>query len=217
MKRTLAKIKKLNPELKPPTGSVVFGVTSDGKQLYRLVQKRSRAVPLIDTKTGEQRFRKNQMTGEPMYGLNKPELYEHERIFYLESEGNGNINIVDYQAPTAEELAKTARRQRVEDMRERLAEALVDADVDPRDLVASLQQGTAPVQKMKPSPAVTANVTTEPASFPLMYAPGRWRLSNGTVMQGKKTDAEEAESAISDDERAEVAEVREMAAMTPEQ
>jgi hypothetical protein len=36
----------------------------------------------------------------------------------------------------------------------------------------------------------------ESTEHPVMYAPGRWRLSDGSTMQGKKAEALEAEAAL---------------------
>jgi hypothetical protein len=210
MRATFSRIQKLNPELIPPTGSVPFGITPNGHPLYRLVTQRSRAVPDIDLVTGEQRWRKNQMTGEPLYALNKPESYEQVRVFYLASQGNGTVELVDWAPPSAEDVARAQKAQRVAEMGEKLAEALVDSGMEPAELLANL--------KAKPSVTTsgTQSVNVEvPAAtgtgvtYPEMYAPGRWRLSNGDSMQGKRTDAVEAE------ERVQAA--RKAAAVTPEE
>jgi len=197
MRATFSRIQKINPELIPPAGSVPFGVTPSGRQLYRLATPRSRAVPDIDPVTGQQRWRKNQMTGEPLYALNRPQSYEQVRIFYLESQGNGNVVLIPWAPPSAEELARAQKAQRVAEMQEKLAEALVDSGMEPVDLLASL--------KAKPSVTTSATqsvnvevpaATVTGVTYPEMYAPGRWRLSNGTTMQGKRTDATEAEERV---------------------
>lgn len=41
-----------------------------------------------------------------------------------------------------------------------------------------------------------AEESAAPEEFPQMYGPGRWRLSDGTTMQGKREDAEAAQAAI---------------------
>lgn len=41
-----------------------------------------------------------------------------------------------------------------------------------------------------------APTSTASEGYPVMYAPGRWRLSDGSTMQGKKADALEAENAV---------------------
>ena len=212
MSHVLTKIKKIHFPLTPPANATAYGVTPDGKhQLYRLVLKRSRSVPDIDPKTGESKFRKNQMTGEPLIQLRKSERYDEERIFWLESDGQGNVNQVPYSPPSEAELAKIARAQRVKDTLGKLAEAMVDSDVEPSVLLASLKaQGT--TTTAAPGfvvPTVTTDAETTTGEFPTMYAPGRWKLSNGLTMQGKKAEAVEAEEAI--------AAAKKVAAETPEE
>ena len=195
MRATFSRVQKFNPELIPPTGAVPFGVTPWGAQLYRMVIPKSRGVPDIDPATGQQRWRKNQMTGEPLYPVNKPELYDETRIFYLRSGGNGNIQIRDWAPPSAEAVARAQKSQRVAEMNDKMAEALVESGMDPAELLAILKSRGATTTATN---AVTteASAPTSTGSFPEMYAPGRWKLSNGMTMQGKKVEAEEAEADV---------------------
>jgi hypothetical protein len=41
-----------------------------------------------------------------------------------------------------------------------------------------------------------ATTDTSPESYPVMYAPGRWRLSDGSTVRGKKVDALKAQEAL---------------------
>lgn len=174
-------------------GSKVHGVTTDGKQLYKLVTKRSRSKPRLDPVTNEQLYRKNQMTGENMYPLREPEWYDKTEIFYLESEGNANVRKIIYVAPTAEELAAVEREKKIENWQREMAEAAVDAGMSVDDVI----EGRKPEQ--------VAGIIVP---YPVMTSPGKWKLSNGTEMKGKKVDALEAEEAI--------ATAKENAATTPE-
>jgi len=121
----------------PPDGSVAAGITPDGKQLYRHVSRRARAVPKRDA-NGNREYAKNPMTAEPLYPKNQPEFYEFQRLFYIEDQGNGNNTLVEYTPPTDKELQQQVRTLQVKAMEGKLAEALVDAGFGPDDLLGSL-------------------------------------------------------------------------------
>ena len=163
----LQKIKPFHPELKPPPGAIPFGRTADGKhQLYRMTSKRSRAVPrFVNTpeakarekelqdegKTpeqvrevmlaeGYQDYRKNRTTGESAYPLNRAEFFDLEEIFYLLSEGNGNIRKEPYRPPTEAQLASDRRRLQVQALGGgRLAELLVDEGITAEEVVGAIK------------------------------------------------------------------------------
>ena len=197
MRATFTRMQKINPELIPPANAVAFGITPSGKQLYRLVTPRTKAVPDVDPETGEQRWRKNQMTGEPLYPLNKPESYEQVRTFYLESQGNGNVQLVDWSPPSEEQLARAQKALRAAEMREALLEALVESGIEPSALVANLKAKPTPNESPASpvDPTAMGSTQTGPRE-PQMFAPGRWRLSNGEVVKGTRTDAIGAEEAV---------------------
>lgn len=207
MAGTLSKIPKLHADMTQavdPSWETV-GVGPGGRIIYRERSRRARAVKDIDPKTGEQRQRKHGVTGEALYGLNKPELYTLERTFYLESDGQGNIYKVDYTPPTPEQIEAERRKQAAKEMVPALAEALVAEGLTPADLIARLRAPVptdngstqSPAGDTVPEPDSPTGDATEPEKeYPVMYAPGRWELSDGTKMQGKKEDAEQAEAAI---------------------
>lgn len=180
MAANLQKIKPLHPQMVPPQGAEAIGVTPDGRQLYKLVTARSRSVLDIDEKTGEQKYRKNQQTGEPLYRMRKPEFYEKTEIFYQESEGNGNVRKIPYTPPTEAELAAAERTRKIAEMRDGLAEAFVDRGLTPAEAVAQLAGAT-------PEHAV---------EYPFHLNGARWQLSNGEIATGKREDAEIAEKAV---------------------
>ena len=217
MKATLAQIKPIHPELIPPTGAEPWGRTLDNKQLYRLVRRRSRAVPNIDKVTGEQRWRKNQMTGEPLYPLNRPEVYDEEFIFFLESQGNGNVSIVKYTPPSEEEMARARRAERLAQVKDAFFDKLLDMGLEPAEMFERLLGAEKPAVAV-PAPRVPefvpAAMETSPSSvtladFPKPIGGGWWILSSGAKVQGKKEDVEEQEKAAQ--------EARFVAAGTPEE
>ncbi len=116
-----------------------MGLTPSGHQLFRSTEKRSRAIPDIDPATNEQRYKLHPTTGEPLYPRNKPEIYDNIRVFYLESEGNGNIVKIDWIEPTAEEIAAAQREKGIKEMIPQLSETLYDADINISDLVAAMK------------------------------------------------------------------------------
>jgi len=215
MATTLKKLKPLHPPIVVPLGAVPFGVTEDGRQLYKEVTPRSGS-EADKGEDGKQRWRKNQMTGEPLYPLRKPTFHEHTRIYYLESQGNGNIGKVDYQPPSPEELVRIERGRKVEAMKDHLAEALVDADVTPGELAGLFTRRVAERERkaqeapadlvvpelpdLEPEEPVAAEVVDlEPeatVTYPIERGGGWYELSDGTKLQGDEDHAVDAEIAL---------------------
>ena len=193
--QTLNRIAPLHPPtILPPAGSIPFGTTPDGKQLYRLVTRRSRSVPDIDPATGQQRWRTNLM-GEKILALRKSEMYDKEEVFWLHSQGNGNVEHIPYYPPTPEELAQAKRAQTVAEMNTALAGALVDAGLTPDKLVEMLRPkapfvAPAPVTELEPpaEPAIEG-----PVEYPVHMGAKWWTLSDGQRFGGSRKDAEAAE------------------------
>ncbi|KKL25614.1 hypothetical protein LCGC14_2403530 [marine sediment metagenome] len=226
MPGVLQKIPKIHPQLIPPQGAVQRGTTPDGKQLWYMEIPMSRSVKdiLPGTKTrenpeGEQRYRMNP-AGEKVYKLYVSERYIWKRLFFLESEGNGNVAMVPYVPQTDAQIAATERARKVAAMKDSMAEAFVDAGVLPENLVATLRAGQVqvPVEVEEPETVGPAVEVTEeevvaeepkakpeaekpPASedsitYPHMYGPGWWRLSNGERVRGDRKKAERAEKDV---------------------
>lgn len=204
MPKTLKKLVPLHSQIVPPINAVPFGMTDDGKQLYREVTPRSGSEADKDD-DGKQRWRKNQMTGEPLYPLRKPTFYEHTRVYFLESQGNGNIGKVDWRPPSPEEVARAERNQQVEAMKDHLAEALVDANVNPAELANLISRRQPAVPELpelveldeEEEPVVAPPVeVAEPVDtdqYPKNLGGGWFELSDGAKLQGKEEQAIEAE------------------------
>lgn len=199
--QTLRQIKPLHPPLTPPEGAVAAGVTPFGAQLYRLTRRRARAVPDLDEK-GEQKWRINRVTGEAAYRLYKPEVYDEHLLFYLHSQGNGNVSMVEWTPPTPEELAAQERERQIKQMMPAVAAAFVDKGITPEQLADWVRGGM-------PEPAVAEAEVTEPPKrshrkgaarpaevvhYPLALGPDRWLLSDGSAFSGDLGDAEAAEA-----------------------
>lgn len=189
---------------RPPRDAVAFGVTPDGKQLFKRTLRRAKGVPKIDPKTGEQEWAKNPQNGEPLYKKNRPEIYTDDRIFYMEDQGNGNVAMVQWVPPSQKEVEEAEFRGKVTAMKDQLAETLVRRGVSVDDLLNSLVNGTPlqaaalPIQSSEPQGE--AEIVPEQAEIKLGVAEhlgaGWWMLSNGTKFRGSKEDAEEQEQRI---------------------
>lgn len=161
----LQAIEPLHAPLLPPDGAVPEGATTEGYPLFRLTQKRSRSVPDLDDE-GVRRWALHPQNGQPLYPLNKPEIYKHTQLFFLESDGQGNVNHVQYAHPTEEELAAEQRTKDVAAMKDTLAEALVDGGIAAADIVTALAaRGTAEPEEEAPE-AVEAEATEEKTPEP---------------------------------------------------
>jgi len=232
MSGVLQKIPKIHAQLIPPQNAVTKGSTPDGKPLWYEEIPMSRSVPDIipgtitaENPEGEQRWKKD-LAGQGIYPMRKRESYIWKRTYFLESQGNNNVEKVDYVPQTKEQIAAIERARRVVAMKDRLAEALVDGGVTPENLVATLQAGQVqvpveveapaepeavePVAGLAPEavvaePTAEVEAAVEPeagveappeVTYPVMYAPGRWKLSDGSKLQGKKVKAVRAEKAL---------------------
>lgn len=201
MRGTLAKIQPLHAEKIPPTGAVAAGVSEHGKQLYRLSRRRSRAIPDVND-DGEQKYRRNLTTGEKLYPLYRPEIYTEELLFWLESDGQGNIYMTPYLPPTAEQLAERERNSRIAAMRDEISAALVDAGISPQELIVAAlaarareQEHMAEVVREEEEAELVALEEEKPtfladfSEYPKNVGPGIWDLSDGTRIGGGGSNA----------------------------
>ena len=156
---TLRKMKPMHPELIPPKGSVPFGMTPDNKQLYKLVRKRGHNEPRLDA-DGQRAYRKHPTTGEPLVPLNKFVPDTETKIFFLESEGNANVRMVDWKPPSEKEQAAAILKMKIEQMMPKMAEAFVVAGVDPDEVVAmALERAAEKALEQKASKPDVADLT----------------------------------------------------------
>lgn len=219
MPTALSRMEPQHAKIEPPPGAVAHGVTSDGRQIFRLVTKRARAVPRYENtpearelenrlasegkseteirramdKAGFRLWRKNQNTGEPMYPINKAEVYDLEELFTLESEGNWNVRKIPYRFPTAEELAVQERARQVSAMQEALPALLVDEGFTAEELLAALRAGRN--RPAESPPVASPPVMPDFSAYPKRLGKNRWELSDGREvrMTEERAQAEEAE------------------------
>jgi hypothetical protein len=130
---TLRKIQKFDGPTVPDPKWKRVGTTPWGQQLYHETQRRARAVPVYDD-DGNRVFTKSP-SGVELVPKNKPEFFEYERLFYLVSEGNGNVRRQLYSPPTAEEIAEAERTGKIAEMKDSLAAAFVDAGMTPEKMI----------------------------------------------------------------------------------
>jgi hypothetical protein len=125
--------------MKPPDDSVPAGATHHGKQLFKRTMLMNKPEPDIDPATGEQRWKTDRRTGERITAIRKPKIVKVEKLFYLEDQGNGHVEMVDYAFPTEAELAAQERKKKIEAMGGgRIAELLVDHGLSAEDAVERL-------------------------------------------------------------------------------
>jgi len=216
MRRALDSIPPIKSDLLPPVDALAAGVTRDGRQLYRRVKQIVTTEPKINPATGEQQWRINQMGQQTVAVRKVTSVTPTEELFYLENEGNGNVRKIPYRHPTADELAAAEREKKIAAMGGgSLAAALVDAGISSQEAIARLVGAKTAAEPLAAAPL--APKPAEPVTYPRLYAPGRWELSNGIKMQGKREDAEAAEAEVTDDERAAAAEAKANAEATPEE
>ncbi len=186
MPRTLTTIPKLHGPFVPDPAWEKAGMTPLGQQLWIERTPRSRAVPLYKVEPcpdcadaeqsqedvcetcngsrkvdGERVWKTNPMNGELLYKMNKPEHYIHERMFYSESDGQGNQVKVDWAPPTEDQIAALQHEKAVAEMVPALASALVDEGLSAAEIVARLK---APAPEPAAIP-VAQLAPTEPVPF----------------------------------------------------
>lgn len=181
--QALRKIEPLHPPLIPPSGALAAGVTDNGKHnLFRLTRRMARARPAYD-ENGNRRWRVNRLTGEQVIPMNEAEIYEEHLLFYLESQGNGNVEMVQYTPETLDEKLARERALAIERQTPAFIAAMIDAGITPDKLKTWMSAGAA-------APASVVDTFAEPEAdddevdevhveenYPLMYGPGLWYLS----------------------------------------
>jgi len=213
MKDVLQSIEPIEARMKPPVGAVAAGTTPDGRQVYRLTGKRSKSQPKLNDE-GDQIWRKHPLTGEPLIPLREPVIYDHEELFILEDQGNGNVEKVPYQPPTDAERAAGERAAKIAAMGGgALGEAMVDAGLsNPAEVINLLKArqaapfvapapmvGGVPVTTTGSTPPTSTGSATpamsadELAKYPVKIGGGWWKFSNGTRAQASEDAALQTE------------------------
>lgn len=139
MALTLERIKPLHPDFHPDPNWERIGMTPEGHQLFKSSVKMVKAVHDVDEETGVRRQMLHPTTAQPLYPMNKPKHYTQVRVFYLVSEGNGNIIKVDWSAPTEEEIAALDREEGIKEIMPEIAGQLYDMDMTPFELAGALK------------------------------------------------------------------------------
>jgi hypothetical protein len=200
MRGTLQPTKPIRADLIPPLGAKAAGITPDGRQIYTMTTTRSRSEPKIDPETGEQMWRKNPLNAEPLVPLRKPVVFQHEEMFTLVDQMNGNVEKMPFRFPTEAELKAAERAQKVTAMGGgALAEALVDRGLSVDDVIARLAPApTATFTAAVPVVPVSAPEPVEAVQYPVHIAGQNFRLSDGSVFKGNKVTAGEAQKAMNE-------------------
>lgn len=204
MPTTLPRIEPQHGPTVVPRNCTPVGLTPAGQQLYVEKFKSAKAVPMIGD-NGTRVWKRHPINGEPLYPMNKREDTIVERMFFFESQGNFNVEKHWYAPPTQAELDAAVREKRMAEVMEKFASTLVDSGKSPDELMRRLFEYGPVLTEQEFAEAETgvaatlaepvAAVTGEP--YPRKLAGvGRWELSDGTKMQGKRKEADEAEALI---------------------
>lgn len=211
MAQTLSRIQPLHAELKPPRGAEPTGQVAHGQYpLYRMTRKMVVDKEVLRDDDGNEMWKTNPQ-GEKLYRMYRPIIGEEELLFYLQSDGQGNVVMVDYTPPTAEQIAAEQREQNVERAQRELAEALVDEGMTASELIAAIR-GPVPTPDADDEGAVPppdAEEEPEEREYPYNYGVGLWYLSEAHEAaceagdaKGFKGSREEAEEKAEEWEQA---------------
>lgn len=143
--------------------------------------------PRLDV-NGEQMYRRHPMNGENSYALRRLVREEKPFRFVRIDPGNGNVRMEPYVEPSETEIRERDLAKRTHDLTAGLVHAMAERNVTPEQVIALVAQAAEQAQTAKSDAPVP--------QFPVNYAPGRWRLSDDTTMQGTREQAEDAESAL---------------------
>ncbi len=175
MPRTMMRIPKLHGPVVPEAGWEMAGTTLTGQQLYTEKIPRSRAVPDFEqiectkcfgepreeecqecmgtgTVDGKRIWITNPLTNAPLYKKNKAEFYTQERMFFIESDGQGNQYKVDWAPPTPEQIEAIRHEKAVANMVPALASALVDRGLSVDEIVSRLTAEPAAPERTPEAP-----------------------------------------------------------------
>jgi hypothetical protein len=191
--KTLKRVQPLHAERIPPDGddgqpAVVIGQTQSGNTLYQrtLIRAAKQKAPVLG-EDGRQVYAKHPTTGEPLYSKWRNQRHERLQFFTLESDGQGNLYIQEYQPPSQDELRDQKRKAKVAETQARLAEALVDNDVSPEAFVMALKGG----ELGEEDSTVNGRIV-----YPVRRGGGHWTLSDGSAFRGNEQAAKDAEAAL---------------------
>ena len=184
----------------PPAGSEPAGVTLDGsRQLFKVTRKKANIVPKT-LPDGEPEFRTSPLNGARLHPINLvADIYDEVSTVYLESEGNTNIRKIKYRAPTPQELEALRRKKMVEDSGTEFLARLMETGLTPTEIMARVRGEQAassevaePAGQGAPEPVNEIDYSQFPKYIPV----GKWELSDGRIVEGKKPEAIEAEDAL---------------------
>lgn len=164
----------------------IVGQSPSGDPVYQSIEQRPVSVPDIDPATGTQRVEYHPINGLPIYKRNRVELRDEVFTFTLFDPKNGNVRREPYVEPTAAEIRERDMARRKHDLLAGLVQGLAERDIPVDRLLDSIMGKVGEEDEGEP-------ISTD---YPQNYAPGRWRLSNGTTMQGSKVEAAEAEAGL---------------------
>ena len=126
------------------------------------------------TVDAEREWKMHPLTKEPLYPKNYAEHYTHERLFFVESDGQGQQVLIDWHPPSEEEVAAQARDAAVDRMIPEISDAFVDSGLSGADIAEALKQlvkmgkAAAPVAPVAAPEAPMAEPVAGPTSAELV-------------------------------------------------
>ena len=120
----------------------------------------------MGTVDGAREWRLHPVTKEPLIPMNYSENYTHERLFFVESDGQGNQIFIDWNPPTEEEIAAEARDTAVDSMIPEISGVLVDSGMSAMDIASALKQlvELGKAAQAAPDPVDIGNLAPEAAA-----------------------------------------------------
>jgi hypothetical protein len=144
----LSPIRPIYPTVKVARDEEVIGHTKAGNIIVRRSFETEKIVPVIDPKTKLQRYRTNAL-GQPVTAMNKrvkvKAVEEYEKV----PQSDGSVFKNRHYKMDPEEVKRQERAQKIREMQERMAEALVDNDLTIDSLIGAIKDDEKPRKTAK--------------------------------------------------------------------
>ena len=209
MKHTqLQKIRGIKPDLAGavPREAEAVGIHSDGRIIYEMKRydvaatkaKKKRA---IDPTTGEPAWEMHPTTGAPMYPKYVVSPVYRTSRFVLEASPRGKVSMNENFEESAEAKAAMERKRAEKEFADQLAQEATLRGITAGDIVARIVDGlgdfsTSARSYKSDSQAHTSDSGDADQAYPRHKGGRYWELSDGSTIEGKRADAESAESAL---------------------
>lgn len=205
-RHNLQTIGGVDPRIIPPKGATRVGEVEWGgerKTVYEETFTEYRKVPLVID--GEEQWRKNPQTGQPVSKIHKLEPHEVTREYILVASPNGQVRREFNFREDPEVIERQKREAAAQEIQEELAAEMVERGLSVGELLDQIGR-TEPAPAGSPpeppeeatedgdeAPARSGPPMVEVEGLTATMAPGgRWTLPTGDVVQGTKEEARAA-------------------------